>query len=76
MAEEKQGVSQLNSDSEWNPVYDVFHRFFCVETKRFVSSTVNVILMQQTCRQRSSVSEGGKGQALQFRFSIRITYIF
>ena len=46
-----------------------------VETKRFVSSTVNVILMRQTCGQRSSMSAGDKRQGLAFYFSLRIWYI-
>jgi len=37
-----------------------FTRHFIVETKRFVSSNVNVILMRQICRQRSSMSAGSK----------------
>jgi len=27
------GISQTNSDSEWNPVYNAFHRIFCCENK-------------------------------------------
>jgi len=23
------GISRTNADSQWNPVYNVFHRFFC-----------------------------------------------
>ena len=23
------GISQMNADSQWNPDYNVFHRFFC-----------------------------------------------
>ena len=37
------GISRTNADSQWNSVYEVFHRFFVVETKRFVDSTLNVI---------------------------------
>jgi len=48
------GISRTNADSHWNPVYNAFHRFFVVETKRFVGSTVHVILAWQTCGQRSS----------------------
>jgi len=25
----KVGISQTNADSQWNPVYNAFHRFFC-----------------------------------------------
>ena len=38
--------------------------FIIVKTKRFVSSNVNVILTQQTCGQRSSMSAGSKHYAL------------
>jgi len=37
-----------------------FTKHFIVETKRFVSSNVNVIVMRQICRQRSSMSAGSK----------------
>ena len=47
-----------------------------VETKRFVGSTVHVILMWQTCGQRSSMSVRGKRRALAFYFSVRIWYMF
>jgi len=30
------GICRTNADSQWNPVYNVFHRIFCLETKRFV----------------------------------------
>ena len=43
------GISRTNADSQWNPVYNAFHRFLVVETKRFVGSFVNVILTRQTC---------------------------
>jgi len=49
---------------------------FCVvETKRFVSSTVNVILMRQTCGQRSSRAAESKRRALGNYFSERICYM-
>jgi len=37
-----------------------FIEIIVVETKEFVSSNVNVILTQQTCSQRSSMSTGSK----------------
>ena len=49
---------------------------FVVETKRFVSCTVNVILTRQTCGQRSSMSAGSKRRALKNHFSERICYKF
>ena len=49
--------------------------FFVVETKRFVSSTVNVILMRQTCGQRSSRAAESKRRALGNYFSERICYM-
>jgi len=27
------GISQTNADSQWNPVYNAFHRIFCCENK-------------------------------------------
>ena len=47
------GISRTNADSQWNQVYNAFHRIFFVETKRFVGSFVNVILTRQTFGQRS-----------------------
>jgi len=47
-----------------------------VETKRFVGSTVNVMLTWQTCSQRSSRAAGSKRRALAFYVSIRIWYMF
>jgi len=54
----------------------LFVEFVVVETKRFVSSNVNVILMRQTCSQRSSMSAGSKCQALEKNFFERICYMF
>jgi len=53
-----------------------FIDFFVVETKRFVGSTVNVILTRQTCGQRSSKVAESKRQALGNNFSERICYMF
>jgi len=53
-----------------------FIEFFVVETKRFVSSTVNEIWTQQTCGQRSSRATESKRQALGNYFSERIWYMF
>ena len=41
-----------------------FIEFIVVETKRFVSRNLNVILTQQTCGQRSSMVAGSKRRAL------------
>ena len=60
------GISQTNADSQRNPVYNAFHRNFVVETKRFVGSTVHVILERQTCDQRSSRAAKSKHWALLF----------
>ena len=43
--------------------------FIVVETKRFVSSNINVILTRHTCGQRSSMSTGSKHRALDNFFS-------
>jgi len=58
------GISRTNADSQWNPVYNAFHRIFVVETKRFVGSTVDVILTGQTCGQRSSKAAESKRRVL------------
>ena len=50
--------------------------FFVVETKRFVGSSVNVILTRQTCGQRSSRAAESKRRALGNCFSERIYYRF
>ena len=53
-----------------------FIEFVVVETKRFVSSNVNVILTWQTCGLLSMMSAGSKPWALAFYFSLRICYMF
>ena len=70
------GISATNADSQWNPVYNVTHRIFVVETKRFVGSFVHVILTRQTCGQRSSRGAESKRLALGNYFSERICYMF
>ena len=47
------GISQTNADSQWNQFTKQFIDFFVVEAKRFVGSTVHVILTRQICGQRS-----------------------
>jgi len=54
----------------------VFIEFFVVETKRFVGSTVNLILTRQTCGQRSSRAAESKRRAVGNYFSERICYMF
>ena len=56
-------IFRTNADSQWNPLYNTFHRFLIVETKRFVGSTINVILTRQTCGQRSSGAAESKRRA-------------
>jgi len=53
-----------------------FIEFFVVETKRFVGSSVHVILARQTCGQRSSKAAESKRRALGNDFSERICYMF
>ena len=53
-----------------------FIEIFVVETKRFVSSFLNVILTRQTCGQRSSRAAESKHRALGDYFSERICYMF
>jgi len=53
-----------------------FIEFVDVETKRFVDSTVNVILRQQTCGQLLCMSAGSKHRAPAFYFSMLICYMF
>ena len=70
------GISWTNADSQWNPVYNAFHRNFVVETNRFVSSTVNVNLTRQTCGQCTSRAAESKRRALENHFSEWICYTF
>jgi len=53
-----------------------FVEIFVVETKRFVGSTVNVILTRQTCGQRSSRDAESKRRALGNCFYDWICYMF
>ena len=50
--------------------------FVVVKTKRCGSSTVNVILTQQTCGQRLSMSAGSKRRALENYLHGRIRHMF
>ena len=59
-----------------NPVYNAFHRFSVVETKRFVGISINVILTRQICGQRSSRAAERKRQALENSFLKQICYLF
>ena len=52
-----------------------FIEILVVETKRFVSSFVNVILTRQTCGQRSSRAAESKRQMIGNYFSERICYM-
>jgi len=49
---------------------------FVVETKRFVGSSVHVILTRQICGQHSSRAAGSKRRALENYFPERICYMF
>jgi len=51
-------------------------QFLVVETKRFVGSTINVILTRQTCGQRSSKAAESKRRALGNYFFERICHMF
>ena len=53
-----------------------FIEFLVVETRRFVGSNVNVILMQQTCGQRSSMAAESKRRALGNHFPEKIWNMF
>jgi len=53
-----------------------FIEIFVVETKRFLSSFVNVILTRQTCGQRSSRGAERKRRSIGNYFSERICYMF
>jgi len=70
------GISQTNADSQWNPVYNTFHRIFDVNTKRFIGSSVNVNLTRHTCDQRSSRVVESKRRALENHFPEWICYMF
>jgi len=70
------GISRTNADLSGIQFATYFIDFFVEETKRFVSSTVNVISTRQTCGQRSSRAGESKRQALGNYFSKRIFYMF
>jgi len=53
-----------------------FIEFVVVETKKFVSSKVNVILTRQACGQCSCMSSGSKHRALEIYFDKRICHMF
>jgi len=53
-----------------------FIEIFVLQTKRFVGSSVHVILTRQTCGQRSSKAAECKRRALGNYFSERICYMF
>ena len=57
------GISRTKVVSQWNPVYKAFH-------------DVKVILMRQTCGQRSSRAAESKRRALRKYFFERICYVF
>jgi len=67
------GIYGTNADSQWNLVYNAFHRFLW---KRNYSSFVNVILTRQTYGQRSSRAAKSKRPALGNYFSEQICYMF
>jgi len=69
-------ISRTDVDSQWNQVYNAFHPIFCVETKRFVGSVVNVILTRQTCGQHSSRAAESERRALEKYFPEWICYMF
>jgi len=52
-----------------------FIEFVLVETKRFVASNVNDIVIRYTCRQHTKRVAGSKYQALALYLSIRICYM-
>ena len=54
----------------------LFIEFVVVETKRFFSGNPNVILMRQTCVQRSIISAESKHWSLAFYNSTRIYHMF
>ena len=69
------GISRTNADAQWNPVYNAFHRSFgWLQTKRFVSSFVNVILTWQTCGQSLGLQKANA--ELGNYFSERNCYMF
>jgi len=57
-------ISQTKTESQWNQVYNAFHRIFVVKTKQFVGSSVNVIsvnVTQQTCGHHKPAATTGVG---------------
>jgi len=49
-------ISRMNVDSQWHPVYKTFYRIQFCGNEQFVSKNSNVILVRQTCGQRSSMA--------------------
>jgi len=72
----RSGTSRTNEILSGIQFKTYFIKFFLVETKRFVSSFVNVILTWQTCSQRSKRAAESKRRALGNDFSERICYMF
>ena len=69
------GISRTNADSQWNPVYNAFHRKFCCGNETIRRQFCNVILTRQTCGQRSSRTAESKRRAIGNYFSERICYM-
>ena len=74
-------VVQTKMSIEWNQLYNAFHQLGTrlggpSETNKVVCGNSKVILMRQTCGQRSSWVAGVKHQAQAFYFFIRIGYLF
>jgi len=69
------GISRTNVDSQWNPVYNAFHRNFCRE---------NETIRRQFCKRdldlanlRPALEQGcGKQTPSARKFSKRICYMF
>ena len=76
MLKVRSGTSRTNEILSGIQFKTYFIKFFLVETKRFVSSFVNVILTWQTCSQRSKRAAESKRRALGNDFSERICYMF
>jgi len=68
--------AETNVRIQWNKVPRHFIEFVGVETKQFVSSDSNVILMRRTCGQRSGMAAGGKRWVLVFYFPVLICFTF
>jgi len=70
------GISRTNADSQWNPVYNTFHRIFCCGNEMIRRYFCKRHLDAANLRQALGRAAESKGRALGNHFSERICYMF